>query len=286
MSRGFLRGLAGFPLGVIQGLGFMLGWLVYGLSPTYRRRLRENLGRSGVCHNDEEFHRLLKLAVGESGKGVTELIAVWFRSLDRVETLVTECVGWEHVEAARAEGRGIIFLTPHMGCFDISALYVARRLPITVLYRPPKLAWLEPPMVAGRARGGVTLAPTDLKGVRTLFRALKRGQAVGLLPDQAPGVGEGVWTDFFGRAAYTMTLAGRLAEASGAAVLPVYARRLARGRGYAMVIKPKLALPAEPAAAAAAVNRAVETLVRECPEQYLWSYNRYKMPAGAGKPGP
>ena len=177
MLQGFLRLLAGLPLGVIQGLGWLLGWLVYGLSPAYRRRLRENLAQSGICGSDEEFRRVWRLAAGESGKGIAELIVVWFRSLDRVDALVRECLGWEHVEAARAQGKGIIFLTPHLGCFDISALYAARRLPITVLYRPPKLSWIEPLMRAGRARGRVTLAPTDLRGVRALFRALKRGQA-------------------------------------------------------------------------------------------------------------
>ncbi|MBI2313429.1 MAG: lysophospholipid acyltransferase family protein [Betaproteobacteria bacterium] len=284
MLQGLLRLAAGLPLGFIQGLGFLLGWLVYWLSPTYRRRLRENLARSGICAGDAEFRRVLKAAVGESGKGPLELIPVWFRDIGAVEALVTECQGWEHVEAARAAGRGIIFLTPHLGCFDISARHAARSFPITVLYRPPKLAWLEPLMVAGRGRGNVKLASTDLKGVRALYRALRKGEAVGLLPDQAPGVGEGVWVDFFGRPAYTMTLAGRLAEATGAAVLPAYARRHAGGRGYVVVIRPRLQLPADPRGAAALISRAVEQLVRECPEQYLWSYNRYKVPAGAEKP--
>lgn len=281
MLQGLLRLTAGLPLGFIQALGFLLGWLVYLLSPAYRRRLGENLAQSGICPGDEELRRVLKIAVGESGKGLIELVPVWFRDLEDVESLIRECRGWEHVEAARVAGRGIIFLTPHLGCFDISARHAARSFPITVLYRPPKLAWIEPLMVAGRARGRVKLAPTDLRGVRALYRALRKGEAVGLLPDQAPGLGEGVWVDFFGRPAYTMTLAGRLAESSGAAVLPAYARRLEGGRGYIIVIKPKLALPADPQGAAAAINRAVEELVRECPEQYLWSYNRYKVPAGA-----
>jgi KDO2-lipid IV(A) lauroyltransferase len=180
----------------------------------------------------------------------------------------------------RARGKGIIFLTPHLGCFEISALYGAQRLPLTVLYRPPKQRWLEPLMVAGRRRWQAVVAPATLRGVRMLYRALARGEAVGLLPDQAPGVGEGAWADFFGRPAYTMTLPRRLHERSGAAVIMAFAERLPRGRGYRLHLEE---LPGH-ALDEASLNRAIEAQVRRCPAQYLWSYNRYKAPAGAAAP--
>ena len=139
-------------------------------------------------------------------------------------------LGLEHIIAAQARGKGIIFLTPHLGCFEISALYAAQRVPITVLYRPPKLGWLEGVMRGGRERGQAKLAKADVGGVRLLYKALKRGEAVGLLPDQVPSRGEGEWADFFGRPAYTMTLAGRLAESSNATVLIAYSERCRTGR--------------------------------------------------------
>jgi KDO2-lipid IV(A) lauroyltransferase len=218
--------------------------------------------------------------VAETGKGVTELIAVWFGTDEKVSGLV-RCDTWSVVEEARRGGKGLIFLTPHLGCFEISALYGAQRLPITVLYRPPKLRWIEPLMVAGRSRWQSTVAPATLRGVRTLYKALQRGEAVGLLPDQAPGVGEGVWAEFFGRPAYTMTLVTRLQKATGAAVIMAFAERLPRGAGYHLHLQ---AVPIDNLDEAA-LNRAIEALVRSCPAQYLWGYNRYKVPAGAGKPG-
>ena len=275
-----LRLCGHLPLAWLHRAGAALGWLVYWASPTYAARLRENLRASGVCGDTESCRALLNAAIAEAGKGVTELIAVWFGDDDKVAGLVVECERWSVVEAARARGNGIIFLTPHLGCFEISALYGAQRMPLTVLYRPPKMRWLEPLMLAGRSRWQAVVAPANLRGVRMLYRALARGEAVGLLPDQAPGVGEGAWADFFGRPAYTMTLVSRLQQMSGAATIMAFAERLAHGQGYRLHLEEITAAPLDEAA----LNRAIEAQVRRCPEQYLWSYNRYKVPAGAETP--
>ncbi len=274
-----LRLLARLPLKWLHGAGAALGWIVYWLSPTYAARLRENLFGSGVCEGVTACRDLLRQAIAEAGKGATELIAVWFGADDKIARLVA-CDTWSAVEQTKREGRGIIFLTPHLGCFEISALYGAQRLPITVMYRPPKLTWLEPLMIAGRQRWRASVAPANLKGVRMLYKALQRGEAVGLLPDQAPGTGEGAWADFFGRPAYTTTLITRLQRATGAAVVMAFAERLPQGRGYQLHLQ---ALPAE-TLDEGGLNRVIEALVRRCPAQYLWSYNRYKVPAGAAPP--
>lgn len=274
-----LRLLARLPLKWLHGAGAALGWIAYWLSPVYATRLRENLYGSGVCAGVPACRDLLHQAIAEAGKGVTEVIAVWFGADEQVSQLVA-CNAWSVVEEAQREGGGIIFLTPHLGCFEISALYAAQRMPITVMYRPPKLGWLEPLMVAGRQRWSASVAPANLKGVRMLYKALRRGETVGLLPDQTPGVGEGAWAHFFGRPAYTMTLIGRLRQATGAAVVMAFAERLPHGRGYQLHLE---SLPTENLDEST-LNRAVEALVRRCPAQYLWSYNRYKVPAGVEKP--
>ncbi|MBM3357256.1 MAG: lysophospholipid acyltransferase family protein [Betaproteobacteria bacterium] len=278
MLTGLLRLLARVPLAWLHRAGTALGWLVYLASPVYAARLRENLYSSGVC-DEAACRALLRQVVAETGKGVTELIAVWFGKDENVARAVVECRGWEQAEAARAAGRGIIFVTPHLGCFEVAAIYGAQRLPLTVLYRPPKLRWLEPLMVAGRSRWQMRVAPATLRGVRMLYKALARGEAIGVLPDQAPGVGEGVWADFFGRPAYTMTLVRRLQQTSGAAAIMAFAERLPAGAGYRLHLQRLPDELDEPA-----LNRAIEALVRRHPAQYLWSYNRYKIPAGAQRP--
>lgn len=285
LLKGLLRLLAFLPLPISHGLGALLGRAVFLLSPRYARRMTDNLAASGLCGDGRACAGLLRRAAAEAGKSAAELPAVWLRSQGRALRLLRECRGWEHVEAALAQGRGIIFLTPHQGCFEITSLYYAARHPITVLYRPPRLGWLEPLMQAGRTRGRVTLAPTSLKGVKALLAALKRGEAVGILPDQVPNRGEGVWAEFFGRPAYTMTLVGSLQQITGAAVLLAFAERLPRGRGYRLWLEPMPgAFGGDKQQDAVLLNRAVEGLVRRRPEQYLWSYNRYKVPRGVAPP--
>lgn len=282
MVLGLARLLALLPLSVLHRLGALCGRLVYLVSPRYRHYLSANLRAAGYTEA-----ALLPQAIAEAGKSLLELPAIWLRPHATVAGWVLRRTGWELVEAALARHRGIIFLTPHLGCFEITAQYYARHAPaaapLTALYRRPKKKALEPLMLAGRKRPNLRLASADLRGVRVLLRALKQGEAIGILPDQAPGVGEGEWAEFFGRPAYTMTLAGRLAEASGAQLILAYAERLPQGRGYHLHLAPMPA-PLAGESPARTLNRALEELIRLCPAQYLWGYNRYKVPAGAQAP--
>lgn len=277
MLVALFRLLGRMPLSLLHRAGAALGWLVYWLSPRYAERIRGNLHVSGVGGDETQRNALLRAAIAETGKGMTELLAVWFGSDEKVAGLAAECEGWDVAQAAHARGKGMIIVTPHLGCFEMVGLFVAQRLPMTSLYRPPRLGWIEPLMLAGRSRWQATLAPANLRGVRMLYKALGRGEVVGLLPDQTPGAGEGVWADFFGRPAYTMTLLRRLHEKTGAPVMMVVAERLPAGRGYRLRFR-ELSAPTlvdEPA-----INRAIEAEIRRCPEQYLWSYYRYKVRAG------
>lgn len=274
-----MRFAARLPLGWLHCVGAALGWLAYWLSPAYAVHVRDNLRASGVCRDTAACRALLRRVVAETGKGVTELIAIWFGRGEAISRLVS-CDSWHVAEQAHREGRGVIFLTPHLGCFEAAALYCAQRVPITIMYRPPKLKWLEPLMLTGRQRWGAKLVPANLRGVRLLYKALKNGEAVGLLPDQTPGMGEGVWAHFFGRPAYTMTLVSRLQKATGAAIMLSFAERRPGGQGYDFHLQrmPTAGLDE------ASLNRAIESLVRRCPAQYLWGYNRYKVPAGVRGP--
>jgi KDO2-lipid IV(A) lauroyltransferase len=276
MMRASLRAAARLPLPLLQALGALLGWAMYGMSPTYRRHLRENLAQAG--YRDA---RLRRAAIAEAGKMLVELPLVWLRPRAEVLALVRDIEGLALIDAARAAGRSIVFLTPHLGCFEIAAQVAAERFPITVLYRAPKLAWLQPIIEQGRGQANVRLARAGFSAVRELLGALRRGEAIGILPDQVPGEGEGEWSEFFGKPAYTMTLAARLAARPETECLLACVERLARGAGY--VIRVRALPPAlEGESATRRMNRALEALIRECPGQYLWGYNRYKAPPGRG----
>ena len=272
------RILSRLPLRAVHALGALLGRLIYLLSPTYRRHVRENLAQAGIDP------ALRGAVAAESGKQMLELARIWLRPLEEANAQVVEVVGRDCLDAALAEGRGVLFLTPHLGCFEITAQYLSSFGDITVLYRPPKSAAAQELIQTGRKRARLHLAPADLSGVRALIKALRKGQMVGMLPDQAPKTGEGVWLDFFGRPAYTMTLAARLSE-TGATTLLTWGERLPQGRGYRIHFQPLTPpLSGTTQERAQQINHAVEALVRQCPAQYLWGYNRYKRPRGAEAP--
>ncbi|MET3108209.1 KDO2-lipid IV(A) lauroyltransferase [Oxalobacteraceae bacterium GrIS 2.11] len=279
MLIALFRLLSFFPLPVLHGLGASLGWLVYLLSPSYRRRLRENITRAGF--GDNTFK-----AVSEAGKSILELPFIWCAKPARVLKTAT-IENWEVAQSALDAGQGVIFLTPHLGCFEIIAQAIAVKTPLTALYRPPRKKSLQPLMEDARSRDNLLLAPANLGGVRQMLKALKKGGAIGLLPDQVPQQGEGVWAKFFGRPAYTMTLSSKMHTMTGAPVILTYAERLAWGGGFIIRFFPfstltALTLTGTAAEQAEAINQAMEKLISYCPAQYFWSYNRYKTPANAG----
>lgn len=268
--------LALLPLPILHAVGAALGWVSFAASPSYRRRFLANATQAG--------YRLaqVRAAVSEAGKLIAESPRLWFG-----RTVPIHWDGAELISAARAQGRGIVFLTPHLGCFEITAqAYAARFGRITVLYRPARKAWLRELVDTVRSRANLASVPTTLAGVRQMLKALKAGEAVGLLPDQVPPQGLGVWAPLFGRPAYTMTLSTRLAAQTGATVLLAWGERLGLGRGYRVHLRPWAGgeMAADAVAGAAQVNAAMEALIRECPQQYLWGYARYKQPAHRTEP--
>ena len=280
MLTALLRIFAKLSLAWLHSAGAILGWLAYHASSSYANRLRENLYRSGVWQEQGEFKKLLKINVLEAGKAAAELAGVWFKPQTEVAQWVRKVNGWDVLEKARSQGRGLILLTPHIGCFEIISQYLSLKFPLTALYRSPRYSALGPAMQPGRTRPDMRLAPADINGVRVLLKALKNGETIGILPDQVPAQGDGDWADFFGRPAYTMTLAARLAQRTGAPVVITSAIRLPHGAGYEIGFEPMP--PAEPGESPARhLNRALENVIRRFPAQYAWSYNRYKSPAGA-----
>jgi KDO2-lipid IV(A) lauroyltransferase len=269
--------LSRLPLRLLHAIGALLGWVVFLASPAYRRRLSQHLARAG-------YATLRNAAIAEAGKGIMELAFVWCAPPARV-LRTAHVENWALAQAALDSGRGVIFLTPHLGCFEIIAQTIAERVPLTALYRPSRQSALKPLIEGARARRNLLLAPASLGGVRTLLKALRGGGAIGLLPDQVPQHGEGVWAPFFGRQAYTMTLPAKLQQMTGAILMLSYAERLPHGAGFVVRFVPCPVLDAaSPQQQAATLNAAMEALIGHCPAQYLWSYNRYKTPAGVLPP--
>jgi len=278
------RLLARVPLSLMHRLGTPLGWLVWWGSPGYRSRFKANAESAGF--SPEQY----RPGIAAAGQALAELPWLWGRPAG--ESVLGKVVSWsgvEEVEAALAAKKGVIFITPHVGSWELLGQAVAERFaaaygPMTALYRPARKAWMSELVAGSREnRVGLKMLPTNTAGVRGLMRALKSGGYTGILPDQVPPLGQGVWVPFFGRPAYTMTLLPRLAQQTGARVFMVVGERLAPGRGYAIRFEAldhtALGDPKAPVEdAAAAMNAGIEKLIRELPGQYVWDYARYKEP--------
>ena len=252
------------------------------LSGGMRNRLRTYLAQAGYGGRIT-----LTQAAAGIGRMAVETAGLW-RTPDAVVLARLKVVdGWDAVLAAHEAKRGVIFLTPHMATFEIASLFIGSQMPLTVMFRPPRVAWAEPMMRAGRDRMQIKSEPAEMSGIRAMLKALRRGDAIGLLPDQVPDPGkggEGVWAPFFGRPAYTMTLVQKLAKTTGALVVMVGCVRLRDAAGYRIVFTPLAPFSDDVVTAAGELNAAVEAAIAIAPEQFLWSYNRYKAHAGAGAP--
>jgi KDO2-lipid IV(A) lauroyltransferase len=280
-----LKLLARLPLPVLHGLGIVLGWLVYWAPGRHAVRLRNNVFASGLCTPGRDCKHLLRQSISESGKAIMELLPLWLGADKKVLKWVRRTSGWEQIDAARAAGKGVILVAPHIGCFEIIGQYFGSLYPFTIMYKPSPQPVLDALMLAGRQRGQTKLVPTDMSGVRGLLAALRRHEGIGILPDQVASSGDGVWAPFFGRPAYTPTLVASLQRKTGAAAFFVAAERLGWGRGYHLHVYPlDDALPEEKFAAAICINQGVEAVVRHFPAQYMWTYNRHKRPGGVALP--
>jgi KDO2-lipid IV(A) lauroyltransferase len=271
----FFKTLGMLPLTVLQILGVCAGWLAWMLPGRYKERAWTNLRQAFP----DATRATLRSAMLSNGQLMFEMPFWWTRRNETFINSKLSCDNWTQFQVALEKGKGVILLSPHAGCFELLGPVYSSHFPSTVLFRPPRKVWLQDWIVEMRTRRQLKMAPANQKGVRALVKTLMRGNTIGILPDQVPPDGEGVWAPFFGRSAYTMTLVQRLQALSGATIFILAAQRNGIGKGYTLRHK-ELAepLPDDPEAAARVINQEMEEMIRTMPEQYLWGYNRYKAP--------
>ena len=275
--------LAALPLPLLHFFGNLSGSIASRVSRKDRERARAHMLQAGLAADDAD----IKAVFQETAKGGLELPVAFFRRPEAIEALFTGVHGWEHVQTALDKGEGLLFITPHIGSYDLAGRYISQQLPfpLTAMYKPPKLKVFNAIMQAGRVRGKGKTAPTSIQGVKQVIKALRSGEATIVLPDHVPAPeegGDGVWADFFGKPAFTMTLAGKLAQVKGVKALFFCGERLPGGKGFVLHIEPlQGSLNGDKAHDARLINQNVEYWIRRFPTQYLFMYNRYKHPAGA-----
>jgi KDO2-lipid IV(A) lauroyltransferase len=279
-----LRLIALLPWSWIQGLGGLVGRL---LAQVPNRQRRDALINIRMCLPGLDAERQLNLrrrTILEFGCTYVELAALWLWPTQRVLGLVRQVQGEDLL--TRDPGKGLIVLAPHLGSWEMAGMYLATRGPTTSMYRPQR--HIDDLILAARQRNGASLVPDDLTGVKRLLRALRRGEYVGILPDQVAREESGsVFAPFFGVPAVTMLLVAGLARRTGARVVFMFAERLPAAQGFCIHCLPAPAgvADADDAVAASALNRGVERCIERCPDQYHWTYRRFRRrPDGAPSP--
>ncbi len=278
LIRFSLRALAMLPLPLNHALGYLIGMAFYLIPNNTRRICQINIDLCLPDYDARQRRQLLRKSLTETGKSLTEIGALWLWKPEKLMRKIKSIDHEQVLQQAQAKDKGIIILTPHLGSWELTSLYIARQWPITCLYRPPRMQALEDLIKNARERTGARLVPTNTRGVKALYTALADKQSIGILPDQDPGQGGSVFAPFFGVPASTIKLVSRLTQKTGAPVILTTARRLPRGRGYQidyLQADDDIYSP-DAATSAAAMNRAVEKFVRQNIVQYQWSYKRFK----------
>ena len=268
------------PLKYLQYVGSFLGLLTYWFSPRDRKLILENLS---LAKTHFKFEASPLEVAKSAGKMLTDSLWIWKHPKESIQ--LTELIHWDLVEEAVKEGRGLLMLTPHLGTFEMIPRVLAEYFPATIIYKPAKQKWLNDLIEEGRAHPRMNFVPANMQGVRQIARALTRGEAVGILPDQVPGNGEGIWAPFFGKPAYTAVLPAKIALKNNIPTIVFSAIRKPHGKGWSIIAaRITESFHADAYLAAQQLNQFLEKVIIEHPEQYLWMYNRYKQPAGAPPP--
>lgn len=278
LFRTIVRFFSCFSLKWSHRFGIALGWCVWRVPNQLKQISSDNINHAYLEKSDNERQGLIRASLIELGKGFCELGPLWCWPREKLLPLVQDDGGVDTIRKALLLRKGVIVLSPHLGAWEMMGWYWSIHFPITSLYRPPRNVSMADFMRQVREREGATLVPTDVIGIKTLFRALKNNEIVGILPDQDPGNRGGVPAQFFHHPANTMTLIARLIQKTGAPVFYTFAERLPQGVGYRIhVIEAESGLAdTDEFSAATALNRQVEHCVQRAPAQYLWSYKRYK----------
>ena len=274
MTGFFLSFCSHLPLKLNHYLGAFIGQWLYLLNTDTKKVTKQNIT---ICFSElskNEQRSLVKKSLIEMGKNLTESSLIWNQSFTENSKHISNIHGENYLDTYE----NTILLVPHLGCWEITGRVIANTRAITFLFKPLKKQQQNHYIFERRNQGNLTMASADQSGVLKLQRALKQGELIGMLPDQDPGPEGGILAPFFNHPVNTMTLLVRLAKKHNAQVVMCWANRLKKGRGFDLNFEP-LDLTSssdDVLEQVTLMNRAIEDLIRRFPDQYMWSYRRFK----------
>ena len=277
LAKVVIRGFALLSLKNCHRVGAFLGW-IFSVFPNRSRHVTTiNVQLCFPEMSQEQQQQLIKQSLIETGKTATEISPMWQWNKNKLFQTIKNVQGEELLQQALKNKKGVILAAPHLGNWELLGHYLADKYPTTCMYQKPKIPQLDSIIRKGRERFGVKLVPTDNQGIRSMLKSLKNNELVCILPDQEPSAGNGVYVPFFNVSAYSMILISRFAKKTDASVFIVYGKRLAHGQGYEVVFHPLDEINSGSLENSVAyLNLEMEKCIRELPEQYQWSYKRFR----------
>ncbi len=274
MIKLFLFFCSKLPLKINHLAGSFVGLLIYAINSKSKKVATSNIDICFPEMSKVEKRILVKKSLIETGKNLTESALIWNQSFDENEKYIRNIYGQQYME----QKNKTILLVPHIGCWEITGRVIALKRPVTFLYKPLKKDEQNQYLFERRNQGNLIMASADKSGVLKLQRALKKGQLIGILPDQNPGEEGTVMAPFFNRQVNTMTLLVRLAKKHQAKVVMLWANRLEKGKGFDLNFEPiELNLDSDNVLEQVTLmNKSIERLIERFPEQYMWTYKRFK----------
>jgi len=279
---GLIRILAYLPSPVSKLFSTLIAWITYRSNGSSRKVTEINLKLCYPEKTAKEIDDLTKDSIKSSSLLLVDMAKVWLRPDSLLLPMIHKVEGEELlVNCHNDKEHGTLIITPHIGNWELLFPYLLQYYSVSALYRPPKIAELEPVIRAGRQKSGGNIIKTTLMEVRKMLKVLKNGEMLVLLPDQIPLEGSGVFAPFYGHQAYTMTLLQGLAKRTGATIL--MATSIRKNDGFVISfsevnIDSKLSEEDY----ASELNQHLQQAIDKTPEQYEWAYKRFrKAPDGA-----
>lgn len=264
------------PRPISQGLGKLSGKILWLKKSRASFICQRNLDMCLPQLNDSDRKQLARSSMAHSGALLMETPAILLRGKEWVNQSIVEIEGIHIVNRALNKKNGIIFISPHLGNWEILGIYLSQLTNLTCLFQPPKNQYLCGLIKSCREKSGINLAPTNQRGVLQLLKTLRSGDSIGILPDQVPDTGIGICSEFFNQPAKTMTLTSGLLKKTGSSAVMAFALRQAGGFKIVFKEPESLIYSSNLEESVRAMNLSVENCINDAPEQYCWEYQRLR----------
>jgi KDO2-lipid IV(A) lauroyltransferase len=273
----FLRLFGILPLGFSLFVGAALGEFLYRIPNRSLRLSRRNIELCFPELDSAQRESMVRDSLRSMVQTILENGWFWYQKPQRVLNLIRNIHGQEIFQESCKAGRGVILAAPHLGCWELLGQYLPSQIETDIMYKRLKDPGVEQVIIRGRQRTGVKLIPADSKGVRDVFKAIRKGHLIGILPDQQPKAGQGQFAPFFGIEAQTMVLISKIVQKTACPVIVAWVERLPGGAGYDFHFSAAETQISDPdlRVSVTALNQSIEQCVRQCPTQYQWSYKRF-----------